>query len=302
MIEPGPRPIVVAVRDDSIDAALVFAATEAHRAGCGIHLLHVVHLFVQGPDPVFIETTVQERMGREALNAALKRTRDLAGPDTELSSDLVLGRVVPTIVEESKNARMIVLEHRGLSGVRRLLTRSVAGGVAAHARLPVVAVPAGYVAPSSGAGLEVPVTVGVDVPEESERLLRTAGLAARDRGAPLHVLHTWSLPIAYEGIVLSRTEEEEWRARSEREITAVLDGLADELGDVPVRIDARPARAAEALADASRTSQLVVVGRHDPMMPVGSHVGPVARTLLHASACPVLLVDSHPAGHGHRHD
>ena len=294
MIEPNPKPVVVAVGDDNVDAALVFAAGEAKRAGCGIHVLHVVHLFMQGPDPVFIEVTEQERMGRESLNAALKRARDLAGPGTEISTDLVLGRVVPTVVEESRDARMVVLEHRDLSSARRLVTRSVAGGVAAHARLPVVSVPAGYVAPSSGAE-QAPVTVGVDVPEESELLLRTAGLAARDRGAPLHVLHTWSFPSAYDDLVMSRTEEEQWLARTESEITAVLDGLADEIGDVPVRIDARHARAGEALVDASRTSQLVVVGRHDPVMPVGSHVGPVARSLLHASACPVLLVDSHPS-------
>ena len=293
MIEPDPKPVVVAVGDDNVDAALVFAAGEAKRAGCGIHLLHVVHLFVQGPDPVFIEVTEQERMGRESLNAALKRARGLAGPDTEISSDLVLGRVVPTIVEHARNARMVVLEHRDLSTARRLVTRSVAGGVAAHARLPVVAVPAGYVAPPTGTE-QPPVTVGVDVPEESEQLLRTAGLAARDRGAPLDVLHTWSFPSAYDDLVMSRTEEAEWLARSENEIAAGLDRLADELGDVPVRIDARHARAAEALVHASRSSQLVVVGRHDPVMPVGSHVGPVARSLLHASACPVLLVDAHP--------
>ena len=293
MTESNPNPVVVAVGDDSIDAALVFAAGEATRAGCGIHLLHVVHLFVSGMDPVFMEETERERMGRESLNAALKRARDVAGPDTQVSSDLVLGRVVPTVVEESKDARMVVLEHRDLSSARRLVTRSVAGGVAAHARLPVVSVPAGYVAPSSGAE-QAPVTVGVEVPEESEQLLRTAGLAARDRGAPLHVLHTWSFPSAYDDLVMSRTEEEQWLARTESEITAVLDGLVDEIGDVPVRIDARHARAADALVEASRTSQLVVVGRHDPVMPVGSHVGPVARSLLHASACPVLLVDQHP--------
>ena len=108
------------------------------------------------------------------------------------------------------------------------------------------------------------------------------------------MLHTWSFPTAYDDLVMSRTEEAEWLARTEREITEVLDRLADEIADVPVRIDARHARAAEALVEASRSSQLVVVGRHDPLMPVGSHVGPVARSLLHASACPVLLVDAHP--------
>ena len=112
---------------------------------------------------------------------------------------------------------------------------------------------------------------------------------------PLHVLHTWSFPSAYDDLVMSRTEEAEWLARTERR---------DHRGPGPPRPTRSPTSrcgstpgtpgAAEALVEASRSSQLVVVGRHDPVMPVGSHVGPVARSLLHASACPVLLVDSHP--------
>ena len=50
MTEQNPMPIVVAVGDDSIDSALAFAAAEAVAAGCGVHLLHAVHLFVQGGD------------------------------------------------------------------------------------------------------------------------------------------------------------------------------------------------------------------------------------------------------------
>jgi len=42
----------------------------------------------------------------------------------------------------------------------------------------------------------------------------------------------------------------------------------------------------------------VVVGRHDPLVPSGSHLGPVARTLLRAARCPVLLVAPSPAHRG----
>ena len=43
MTEQNPHPVVVAVGHDPIDAALAFAAGEAVRAGCGLHLVHVVH-------------------------------------------------------------------------------------------------------------------------------------------------------------------------------------------------------------------------------------------------------------------
>ena len=292
MTDQNPMPVVVAVGDDSIDSALAFAAAEAVASGCGVHLLHAVHLFVQGGDTVFAEPTDEERLGRKTLNAALERMREIADPATRITSDLQLGGVVATLVAESEDARMIVLEHRDLSRMKRLVTRSVAGGVAARARVPVVSVPTGYT--PSTTDTPAPVTVGVDAIDQSEQLLRTAGAAAKRRGATLHVVHTWSFPNAYDDLVMSNQEETEWRERAEREIQAVLDGLGDAVAGVPVRIEARHARAAEALVDASRTSQLVVVGRHDPLMPVGSHVGPVARALLHASACPVMLLDTQP--------
>ena len=50
MSEQNPTPVVVAVGHDPIDAALAVAAGEAARAGCGLHLVHVVHLLARGPE------------------------------------------------------------------------------------------------------------------------------------------------------------------------------------------------------------------------------------------------------------
>ena len=47
MTEQNPNPVVVAVGHDPIDAALAFAAGEAARAGCGLHLVHAVHLLAR---------------------------------------------------------------------------------------------------------------------------------------------------------------------------------------------------------------------------------------------------------------
>lgn len=291
MSELSPMPIVVAVGTDEIDAALAFAAREAATAGSSIHLVHVVHLLVQGPDGLLVEVTDQEEVGRLALNAAVARIDDLVQPGTTVTTDMQIGRVVPTLVDMAQDARMIVLEHRELSMLHRVVTRSVASGVAAHARVPVVSVPAGW-NPFS----ETPerVTVGVDLPDQSEHALRAGLDAARRRGATLHVLHTWSFPVAYDDTLMSPDEDREWAARARKEIEEVLAGLGEDTAGVPVEIEARHARPADALIDASRSSALVVVGRHDPAMPVGSHLGPVARAVLNASACPVLLADPVP--------
>ena len=90
-------------------------------------------------------------------------------------------------------------------------------------------------------------------------------------------------------LLLDVREDDEWAARARSEIQAVLDGL--DTAGVEIQIDARHAWPADALVAASHDSDLLVVGRHDPHVPFGSHLGPVARAVLHEAACAVELVN-----------
>lgn len=292
MPEMNPHPVVVAVSDDQTGAALAWAAAEAARARCGLHLVHVVHLVPQGPEMVLVDATDAERIGRQTLTGALEQLHDLVADDVLVTSDLRLGAVVPSLAEAAADASMIVLEHRDLSRIRRVVTRSVCSGVAAHARVPVVSVPSSW-RPGERRGGPT-VTVGVDVPERSAEVLGAAADAARSLGAGLHVVHTWSYPAAYDDALLSPTGSGTWEARARAEVRAALDGLGPRLRGVPVTIDARHAPAADALVEASRSADLLVVGRHDPLVPLGSHLGPVARAVLREAACPVLLANPRP--------
>ena len=294
MTENNPHPVVVAVGHDPMDAALTFAAGEALRAGCGLHLLHVVHNIAEGPEMVLVDSVDLERAGRLALDGAVERVRDLVPDDMPVTSQLVWGGVVTSIVEYGAAARLIVLQRRPLSRMMRVVTRSVSSGVAAHSRVPVVSVPARW-SPIRSSGDVPTVTVGVDVPDRSEHILRMAAQAAARRGARLRVLHTWSFPGAYDDIILSRTEDAEWAARATAEMQTALGAIADDLDGVSSTIDARHALPGDALIDAGRTSDLLVVGRHDPLVPIGSHLGPVARAVLRDATCPVLLADPRPA-------
>ena len=299
MTEQNPNPIVVAVGNDPIDAALAFAAGEAARAGCGLHLVHAVHLLAQGPEIVLVAEIDLERAGRQALNAALERARDIV-EGIPVTAELRIGGVVPTIVEMAKDARMIVLERRDLSTMMRVVTRSVSSGVAAHARVPVVSVPSHW-SPNRTHGDFPTVTVGVEAPERAELLLRAATAEAKSRGAVLRVLHTWSFPSAYDDIILTRTESKEWTDRATAEIQAAIDALGADVAGVPLQIEARHAYAADALVEASRETDLLVIGRHDPVVPIGSHLGPIARAVLREAESPVLLVDPRPTRGWKRH-
>jgi nucleotide-binding universal stress UspA family protein len=299
MNEQNPHPVVVAVGHDPIDAALAFATGEAVRAGCGLHLVHAVHVLAEGPEMVLVAETDLERAGRQTLNAALERARDIV-EGVPVTAELRIGGVVPTIVEMAKDARMIVLERRDLSTMMRVVTRSISSGVAAHARVPVVSVPSHW-SPARTHGGFPTVTVGVEVPDKAELVLRAAFAEARSRGAVLRVLHTWSFPGAYDDIILTRTESQQWTDRATAEIQAAIDALGDDVAGVPVQIEARHAYAADALIEASQEAELLVIGRHDPLVPIGSHLGPIARAVLREAEIPVLLVDPRPTRGWKRH-
>ena len=298
--ESSAQPVLVAVGHDPMDAALEHAARVAVREGCGLHLLHVLHHVAQGPEMVLVDIVDLEHAARTVLAAAEERARDLLPEELPVTTQLVWGGPVSSIVTASQDARMVVLQRRPLSRVLRVVTRSTSSGVAAHAHVPVVSVPARWTSPVTGD--EVPtVTVGVDVPDRAENVLRAAAQEARARGAKLRVLHTWAFPGAYDDIIVSRIEHEQWTERARRDIHAALAALGDDAAGLDVEVEARHAYPGDALINAARTSDLLVIGRHDPLVPVGSHLGPVARAVLREAVCPVLLADPRPRHHWGTH-
>ena len=290
MTESSSSPVVVAVGPGTMDAALAFAAEEATSTGSPLQLVHVVHLQPLGPEAAVLSERDQERVGRQALNAALASARELVPTGTPVTAELCLGPVVPTMTDVASDARMIVLQRRDLSSVRRVVTRSVSSGVAARARVPVVSVPEHW-SPEHPRERGPTVTVGIDAAERSLEVLRAAAAATNRRGAVLHVVHAWRFPAAYDDLALSASEAEECDRLAIAEIQHALDDFGTDTLDVPYRLDVRRGPVADALLEAGEMSDLLVVGRHDSRVPLGSHLGPIARAVLHEADCPVLLVD-----------
>ncbi|QSR32077.1 hypothetical protein CFI00_16490 [Nocardioides sp. S5] len=284
--------IVVGVGPEEVDSALAFAAEEAIRARCGLHLVHAVQVPPPGPESVLV-TDVHvdvEKWGREVLDLAVKRAEDLVDGAVPVTHELHRGAPVHVLVEAGRSARMVVLEHRHLSRLSRVVNRTVAGGVAARLPVPVVAVPSGWT-PTDGPKV---VVAGVDVPERSDEVLRTAVAEAHARGASLKVVHAWSWP-AYDAEATSYNDERRrWSDRSRAEVRAALDRLGDESVAMEADVEVHPGRVIEAILGASEGADLLVIGRHDPLVPVGSHIGPVARAVLREAACPVLLANPRP--------
>lgn len=294
----SPRPVVVAIDAGSCEASLRYAATEALRARCGLHVLHAIPL---GSVHRLLEPADLENVARVAeatLIAAVARAEHLIDDRVPVTSELFHGPVVQGVVEVSQEARTVVLQHRRPSVRQGMEGRSVASAVAARTSVPVVSVPSDWTDPAGGV-----VAVGVDVPEHSQALLREAFEAARVRGSSVRVIHTWwSPPWSPPGSELgpemgpemghSRVASDQRNARARQEISSLLSFVEgdSEFFDVPVEVDVRHGHPADVLVEASRGAELLVVGRHDAWIPLGSHLGPVAHAVLRDAECPVLLV------------
>jgi nucleotide-binding universal stress UspA family protein len=283
------RPVVVAVDGHDYEAALGYAAREAVQRDCGLRIVHAHHVLPSGPDSALLDLHSSERIASAALRLAVEDAAELVRGRVPLTSRLVSGPIASAVVEAGADASLLVLQRRPRPRVAPVVAAATTGAVAAHARVPVACVPSTWRPGADRAGR---VTVGVDVPERSAGILEQALLAARARGASLRVVHTWWFPGGYDDLIMARVGAEAFSQRDHAEIDAVLDELRAGFPDVDVEVDVRHGRPAERLLEASRDSELLVIGRHDPLVPLGSHLGPVARAVLRESGCPVLLLAS----------
>jgi nucleotide-binding universal stress UspA family protein len=290
---PNHPPVLVAVGHDPMGAALKYAADEAARAACGVHLLHVIHPLPQGPEAVLVRSVDLERVGELTLAAAEERARDFLPGHLPLTTELIHGEIVPAVVAAGERSGMIVLQRRPNSRLVRPLTRSISNGVAARAAAPVVSVPTRW-SPVRSSDDVLTVAVGVDQPDRSENLLRVGMESARTRRARLRVVHAWTFPGGYDDIIMSSLDDQGWAASIAGRIWQVLALVEDKAEGLDVVVEARHGAPVDALAESAHESELLVIGRHDPLTPVGSHLGPVARAVLQEASCPVLLAGPWP--------
>ena len=80
--------------------------------------------------------------------------------------------------------------------------------------------------------------------------------------------------------------------KTEHALRRAVDDVVHEYGQLDTEVVARHQRPADALVDESRRASLLVIGRRDPRLPHGSHIGPVARAVLRRSECPVMVIDT----------
>ena len=288
---------VVAGLDGSPEssAAAEWAAREAELRGLP---LKIVHVWGPAPDPLAqaplmgAETQQQwsERIPREAGEGLRGRH-----PGLDVTVEQVTGTPSDALVDASKDAELLVLGSRGLSGVGGFLVGSVGLSVVARAELPVVLVRADEQAadetsPVSAAPYR-PVVLGLDAGAPADAVIEFAFAEAARRGTVLRVVYGWNLPPYYAyGFALDAGLHEELSLQETDSLTEALRPWRQKHPDIEVALEPRVGSAADHLVDASREASLVVIGRRIRRGALGAHIGPVAHGVLHHSTAPVAVV------------
>ncbi|MEU6376065.1 universal stress protein [Streptomyces sp. NPDC046909] len=285
------RPITAGVdgTEESL-AALDWAAREAVRRGLALRVVQAWRF--QAYDAVEVATPdIQAGWVRETVSEA---ARDIGErhPGLTVTTDVVEGGAVDTLVEAAADAEMLVLGSRGHGRVVGFLLGSVGQQVIAEAARPVVLVRAGDQPSAEVAGHEI--VVGQEgEPEDSEAALRFAFETAAARGATVRAVRAWTLPpvFAYSpGSLKLLDEAGGLEPREKQALGAALEPLRASFPEVPVVEHVEMGSAGQVLLSVAARAQLMVVGRRARRTAVGARIGSVAHGVLHHAECPVAVV------------
>jgi nucleotide-binding universal stress UspA family protein len=289
---PSNRRVVVGF-DGSREstAALEWAADDAARRGCG---LHVVYAFLWpltgmylGPSPGGPAEGGLANAARALLDDAARQARE-AHPDLDVTTELVVAAPAPVLVEKSRTALLVVVGCRGLGAFAGRLLGSVSAQVAEHARCPVVVI--------RGEARTGPdrrqVVVGSDGSAYARAAVGFAFEEANLRQWRLMVVHAWTPPAAPGGAAqqLDPGDAESIEAVGARLLAETLAEWEHTYPDVLVERRVLHTNPAKALVAESATAGLLVLGSRGRGGFAGLLLGSTSRVVLHHAACPVAVV------------
>ncbi len=273
-------PVVVGIDGSASLGALDLAAEEA--AGRVTPLL-VVHAY----DP----TAVRPETVAEILATAVGRVQ-AEHPALAVEADPVAGSPVAVLLDRAREACLLVVGHHGRARPGPSALGSVALALVQRSPVPVI-----VHRPIDTAGqvdLPRPVLLGLAADEPSDILVEFAFAEAALRGAALHAMYVWSQARDWDspdlhGMVPGSPLAQ---AEAERLLDEALAGWAAKYPGVPVRQSVRHSLDASiALAAASRSAQLVVVGSARRAGGGRGFAGSVGTALIHRCGCSVAVVD-----------
>ncbi|MEV4238818.1 MULTISPECIES: universal stress protein [unclassified Nocardia] len=285
-------PILAAV-DASANSyqAVAWAAAEAAMRHRRLHILTSVGIQMgYGPGVLLTESDTEWlRRDGESILAEATRLARIAAPDDNLAitTEVTFDLIIPTLIERSTHAHMLVVGSCGRGAFQRGLLGSVTTAATHHAHCPVAVIHA--IAAIDPVSATRPVLVGVDGTQNSTPAIELAFEEASQRNVDLIALHAWSDTSAVD---LPLVNWETARVSAEAVLAESLAGFAERYPDVKVHRIVVADRSVRSLLDASADVQLVVVGCRGRGGFASMVLGSTSNGLLHSVEVPIIVVRS----------
>ena len=287
--------------DGSIPSMLAvgWAAEYAERSGKDLHLVSCFTLPAIGTGAIdggFV-TINEDQILAGAQQLIANAVNQVSKYDVQVSSEVIPGDAVRTLIELSKNFGLLVVGTRGKGGFTERLLGTVSSALPAYAHCPTMVIPQGELTEVVPPKEVKKIVVGVDGSPQSARALNEALAQGRFWGA--EVIAVSGVPVSV-GIGTMA-----WLPASvnhEQVLANVTDALDDEVekatenfSDVSVRKIVLDGTGAELLIEFSEAVDLVVVGSRGRGGFRGLLLGSTSQAVLHHAKSPVLVVNKHCA-------
>jgi nucleotide-binding universal stress UspA family protein len=243
---------------------------------------------VAGEIPMPVNLTERlEKHGQSVLREARSTAGDavVGSRPIPIDTEMVRAAILPTLIDRSKDADMIVVGCRGLGAIGRRLLGSVSSGLVHHAHCPVAVIHDED--PMMPHPSEAPVVVGIDGSSASEQAMAIAFEEASRRGVDLVAVHAWS---DFSAIELPAMGFNEFKKEAEETLGKRLAGWQERYPDVGVRRVVALDKPAHQLLEQSESAQLTVVGSHGRGGFAGMLLGSVSSAVAQSARMPVIVV------------
>ncbi|MBC9821223.1 universal stress protein [Terrabacter sp. MAHUQ-38] len=277
------------------ECAVEWAAHEADRRGVRLRIV-TAKLYVQLPFGGVGAGGVPPRDPSQSASRVVADGRLLAEKmleEARVATVTIWGHPAGALVDQSRDASLVVVGHPEHGKAREYITGSVAFAVAAHAKCDVAVVPRGdLVVPAP----DRPVVVGTDGSPGGLGAARRAAAAASQWAAPLQIVGAWQLPSLTgasgpAGGVEVLPDEIAFYEKAAREwVESTAAAVRESFPDVAVRTSVIEAHPVVALLDAAEQAALLVVGTRGLGGFKRLLLGSVSRAVIHYAETPVLVV------------